>query len=135
MVYLSGGPGDAPLIASSPGADALSEGDWWNETANIRRKRDVIILSQRGAGGATPNLDCFDPRTSEPAKARRRAVTEEQEREILTRCRSGLDKRKIDLGMYTTPAWPTTSPTSPPPWRCPASTSTAFPTARAGRSR
>src|SRR6476620_3071977 len=26
MVYLSGGPGDAPLIASSPGADALSEG-------------------------------------------------------------------------------------------------------------
>ena len=70
MVYLSGGPGDAPLVASSPGADALSEGDWWNETANIRRKRDVIIMSQRGAGGATPNLDCFDPRTSEPAKAR-----------------------------------------------------------------
>ena len=104
MVYLSGGPGDAPLIASTPGADALAEGDWWNETANIRRKRDVIILSQRGAGGATPNLDCFDPRTSEPAKARRRAVTEEQEREILTRCRSGFDRRKIDLAMYTTPA-------------------------------
>ena len=81
-----------------------AEGDWWNETANIRRKRDVIILSQRGAGGATPNLDCFDPRTSEPAKARRRAVTEEQEREILTRCRSGLERRKVDLGMYTTPA-------------------------------
>ena len=104
MVYLSGGPGDAPLVASSPGADALAEGDWWNETANIRRKRDVIILSQRGAGGATPNLDCFDPRTSEPAKARRRAVTEEQEREILTRCRSSLERRKVDLGMYTTPA-------------------------------
>ena len=51
-----------------------------------------------------PTLDCFDPRTSEPAKARRRAVTEEQEREILTRCRSGLERRKIDLGMYTTPA-------------------------------
>jgi pimeloyl-ACP methyl ester carboxylesterase len=31
-------------------------------------------------------------------------VTEEQERDILTRCRSGLDRRKIDLGMYTTPA-------------------------------
>jgi len=104
MVYLSGGPGDAPLVASTAGADALAEGDWWNETANIRRKRDVVILSQRGAGGATPNLDCFDPRTSEPAKARRRAVTEEQEREILTRCRSGLDRRRIDLAMYTTPA-------------------------------
>jgi pimeloyl-ACP methyl ester carboxylesterase len=104
LVYLSGGPGDAPLVASSPGADALAEGDWWNETANIRRKRDVIILSQRGAGGTSPNLDCFDPRTSEPAKARRRAVTEEQERDILIRCRAGLERRKIDLGMYTTPA-------------------------------
>ena len=104
LFYLSGGPGDAPLVASSPGADALAEGDWWNETAIIRRKRDVVILSQRGAGGATPNLDCFDPRTSEPAKARRRAVTEEQERDILVRCRSGLDRLKIDLGMYSTPA-------------------------------
>ncbi len=104
LVYLSGGPGDAPLVASSPGADALAEGDWWNETANIRRKRDVVIMSQRGAGGATPNLDCFDPRTSEPAKARRRAITEEQEREILTRCRASLDRRKIDLAMYSTPA-------------------------------
>ena len=54
LVYLSGGPGDAPLVASSPGADALAEGDWWNETANIRKRRDVIIMSQRGAGGATP---------------------------------------------------------------------------------
>src|SRR5262245_35013164 len=27
MFYLSGGPGDAPLVASSPGADALAEGD------------------------------------------------------------------------------------------------------------
>lgn len=104
LVYLSGGPGDAPLVASSPGADALSEGDWWNETAAIRRRRDVVILSQRGAGGSTPNLDCFDMRTSEPAKARRRAVTEQQERDILVRCRASLDRRKIDLAMYTTPA-------------------------------
>jgi pimeloyl-ACP methyl ester carboxylesterase len=104
MVYLSGGPGDAPLVASSAGADALSEGDWWNETAAIRRRRDVIILSQRGTGGATPNLDCFDPRTTDPAKARRRAVTEQQERDILVSCRAALDRRKIDLAMYTTPA-------------------------------
>lgn len=104
LIYLSGGPGDAPLVASAPGADALSEGDWWNETAAIRRRRDVVILSQRGAGGSTPNLDCFDTRTSDPAKARRRAVTDQQERDILVRCRSGLDRRKIDLTMYTTPA-------------------------------
>ena len=104
LVYLSGGPGDAPLIASSPGADALAEGDWWNETANIRKRRDVIIMSQRGAGGATPNLDCFDPRSSEPAKARRRAITEKQERDILVGCRASIERRKIDLTMYTTPA-------------------------------
>jgi pimeloyl-ACP methyl ester carboxylesterase len=65
----------------------------------------VIILSQRGAGGSTPNLDCFDPRTTEPAKApRRRLVTEAQEREVLQRCRAGFERRKIDLAMYTTPA-------------------------------
>jgi len=104
MFYLSGGPGDAPLIASTPGADALSEGDWWNETASIRRRRDVVILSQRGAGGSTPNLDCFDPRTYGSAKVRRREVTEQQERDILVRCRSGLDRKKIDLAMYSTPA-------------------------------
>lgn len=104
VVYLAGGPGDAPLVASAAGADALSEADWWNETAVLRRRRDVIIVSQRGAGGASPNLDCFDPRTSEPAKARRRAITEQQEREILQRCRLALERRKIDLAMYTTPA-------------------------------
>jgi pimeloyl-ACP methyl ester carboxylesterase len=67
-------------------------------------RRDVIIISQRGAGGSTPNLDCFEPRTSEPARARRRAVTEPQEREILLRCRADFDKRRIDLAMYSTPA-------------------------------
>ncbi len=103
LIYLAGGPGEAPLIASSAGADPLAEGGWWNDTAAIRRKRDVIILSQRGAGGATPNLDCFEPRTSEPARAKRRAVTEQQEREILLRCRAEFDKKKIDLAMYTTP--------------------------------
>ncbi len=104
MVYLAGGPGDAPLIASNFGADPLSEGDWWNDTANIRRRRDVIIISQRGAGGSTPNLDCFDSRASEAARARRRAVTESQERDILIRCRAEFDRKKIDLAMYTTPA-------------------------------
>jgi pimeloyl-ACP methyl ester carboxylesterase len=103
ILYLSGGPGDAPLVASTAGADPLAEGDWWNDTATIRRRRDVIILSQRGAGGSTPNLDCFEPRTSEPARAKRRAVTEAQEKDILLRCRAEFDRRKIDVAMYTTP--------------------------------
>jgi putative ABC transport system ATP-binding protein len=34
----------------------------------------TVSVVQRGAGGASPNLDCFDPRTTEPAKARRRAM-------------------------------------------------------------
>src|SRR3954469_17063169 len=75
VLYLAGGPGDAPLVASTAGADPLAEGDWWNDTSVIRKRRDVIILSQRGAGGSSPNLDCFEPRTSEPARIRRRAVT------------------------------------------------------------
>jgi pimeloyl-ACP methyl ester carboxylesterase len=104
LFYLSGGPGDAPLVATSSGADALAEGDWWNETAGIRRHRDVVVVSERGGGGTSPNLDCFDPRTSDPAKARRRAVTEQQERDILVRCRAGFDKRKVDVSMYSTPA-------------------------------
>jgi hypothetical protein len=59
VVYLSGGPGDTPLVASEPGVDALIEGDWWKDTAALRRRRDVIIISQRGAGGATPDLVFF----------------------------------------------------------------------------
>src|SRR3954462_11553249 len=104
LVYLAGGPGDAPLVASTAAGDPLAEGDWWNDTAVVRRRRDVIIVSQRGAGGSNPNLDCFEPRTSEPARAKRRAVTEPQEREILLRCRAEFDRRKIDLAMYSTPA-------------------------------
>jgi pimeloyl-ACP methyl ester carboxylesterase len=104
VLYLAGGPGDSPLVASTAGADPLAEGDWWNDTAQVRRRRDVIILSQRGAGGSDPNLDCFEPRTSEPARIKRRAVTEAQEREILVRCRADFDRRQIDLAMYTTPA-------------------------------
>ncbi|CAN5300309.1 alpha/beta fold hydrolase [soil metagenome] len=103
LIYLAGGPGDSPLVASTAGADPLAEGDWWNDTAVVRRRRDVIILSQRGAGGSTPNLDCFESRSSEPARVRRRAVTESQEREILLRCRAELDKRRIELAMYATP--------------------------------
>src|SRR5260370_23565681 len=104
VLYLAGGPGDSPLVASAAGADPLAEGDWWNDTAALRRRRDVIIVSQRGAGGSTPNLDCFEPRTSEPARAKRPAITEPQERDILLRCRADLDRRKIDLAQYGTPA-------------------------------
>ena len=103
LFYLAGGPGDSPLMASSAGADPLSEGDWWNDTANIRKRRDVVIISQRGAAGSLPSLDCFDSRASELARARRRAVTESQERDILIRCRAEFDRKKIDVAMYSTP--------------------------------
>lgn len=104
VIYLAGGPGDSPLVATNDGADPLAEGDWWSDTSAIRRKRDVIILSERGAGGSTPNLDCFEARSSEAARARRRAITEAQEHDILLECREELERRKIDLAMYATPA-------------------------------
>jgi pimeloyl-ACP methyl ester carboxylesterase len=103
VFYLAGGPGDSPLMASTAGADPLSEGDWWNDTANIRRRRDVVIISQRGAAGSIPSLDCFESRASELARVRRRAVTESQERDILIRCRAEFDRKKIDVAMYSTP--------------------------------
>ncbi|MBM3643137.1 MAG: alpha/beta hydrolase [Alphaproteobacteria bacterium] len=103
LVYLAGGPGDAPLVPSVQGADALAEGDWWHDTATIRRRRDVIIISQRGGGGSSPNLDCFDPRASEATRTRKRAVAEPQAREVLQRCRLGFERRRIDLSMYATP--------------------------------
>jgi pimeloyl-ACP methyl ester carboxylesterase len=103
LVYLAGGPGDSPLVASSAGADPLSEGDWWNDTAAIRKRRDVVIISQRGAPGSVPSLDCFESRASELARARRRSVTENQERDILIRCRAEFDRKKIDVSMYSTP--------------------------------
>src|SRR5476651_611451 len=103
LFYLAGGPGDSPLMASSAGADPLSEGDWWNDTANIRKRRDVVIIGQRGAAGSQPSLDCFESRASELARARRRAVTESQERDILIRCRAEFDRKKIDVSMYSTP--------------------------------
>ena len=104
VIYLAGGPGDSPLVAYNAGADPLAEGDWWNDTAMIRKRRDVIILSERGAGGSSPNLDCFEPRNSQASRAKRRAVTEPQERELLLKCRAEFDKRKIDLAMFATPA-------------------------------
>src|SRR5476649_826288 len=70
LFYLAGGPGDSPLMASSAGADPLSEGDWWNDTANIRKRHDVVIISQRGAAGTQPSLECFESRASELARAR-----------------------------------------------------------------
>ena len=60
LFYLSGGPGDAPLVASSPGADALAEGDWWNETAAIRRRRDVSSQAGRPSHRA-PSLGRAEP--------------------------------------------------------------------------
>jgi len=104
VIYLAGGPGDSPLVALSAGADPLAEGDWWSDTATIRRKRDVVIISERGAGGSTPNLDCFEPRNSTASRLKRRAVTEPQERELLLKCRAEFDRRKIDVSQYSTPA-------------------------------
>src|SRR4051812_49475941 len=39
VIYLAGGPGDAPLVPSTAGADPLAEGDWWNDTSVIRKRR------------------------------------------------------------------------------------------------
>ena len=42
MFYLSGGPGDSPLVASAPGADALAEG--WDHAALDELREAVTLL-------------------------------------------------------------------------------------------
>ncbi len=106
VIYLSGGPGEAPLAAPAPGIDPLKDGDWWTSTAAIRRNRDFIFIGQRGAQLARPALQCDDiagPR-SLLSRFGSRIDTVEDERRAMVKCRAELERKGIDVAQYTTPA-------------------------------
>jgi pimeloyl-ACP methyl ester carboxylesterase len=106
VVYLSGGPGEAPLAAAAPGVDPLKDGDWWRSTAALRRSRDFIFIGQRGAQLSRPALQCDDlasPR-SMLSRLNGRFDAVEDERRAMMKCRAALERRGIDLTQYNTPA-------------------------------
>jgi pimeloyl-ACP methyl ester carboxylesterase len=105
-IYLSGGPGEAPLAAPGPGIDPLKDGDWWKATATIRRQRDFIFIGQRGAQLSRPALNCDDvasPRSLATRLSGRFDVVED-ERRAMVKCRAELERRGIDVAQYNTPA-------------------------------
>jgi pimeloyl-ACP methyl ester carboxylesterase len=104
VLHLSGGPGDSPLAASEPGGDAMNDGDWWNGTAELRRRRDYIIIGQRGAKLSEPELRCeeTDVARSTLTRAGRAAEALERERKLMARCARQLTASGIDLTQYNT---------------------------------
>jgi pimeloyl-ACP methyl ester carboxylesterase len=106
VLYLSGGPGEAPLAASSQGTDPLADGDWWSSTALIRRNRDFIFIGQRGAQLSRPALQCDDVAGPKTLLSRlgSRFDAVEDERRAMVKCRAELERKGIDVTQYTTPA-------------------------------
>ncbi|TWT15481.1 alpha/beta hydrolase [Reyranella sp. CPCC 100927] len=106
VIYLAGGPGEAPLAASSPGVDPLKDGDWWHSTAAIRRNRNFIFIGQRGAQLSRPALQCDDIASPKTRLSRTGGHFDavEDERRAMIKCRAELERRGIDVAQYRTPA-------------------------------
>lgn len=104
VVHLSGGPGDSPLAASEPGGDAMNDGDWWNSTAELRRRRDYIIVGQRGAKLSQPELRCedLDVTRSFLTRVGRPYEAIERERKAMARCAQQITASGVDLAQYNT---------------------------------
>jgi len=104
VLHLSGGPGDSPLSASEPGGDAMNDGDWWNSTVELRRRRDYIIIGQRGAKLSEPELRCedLDVQRSFLTRAGRPSEAVERERAAMARYAQRLSTSGVDLAQYNT---------------------------------
>lgn len=104
VVHLSGGPGDSPLAASEPGGDAMNDGDWWNSTTELRRRRDYIIIGQRGAKLSEPELRCedLDVQRSFLTRVGRPSEAIERERAAMARCAQRITASGVDLAQYNT---------------------------------
>ena len=120
----------------APAPMPLAEGDWWNETAVIRRRRDVIIMSQRGAGGADAQprlLRSAHLRARQgPAPRRDRAAGARHPGALPRRPRQAQDR---SLDVHDAGAGRRRRRPRDAPCRSRKINSTASPTARAGGSR
>ncbi len=97
LVLLGGGPGAAVVL---PGYI-----DWWAALFEpVRRRRDVILFDQRGAGYAEPGLDCwffnveYQDAWPRPVSHAAELADEEQ---TLRECRQAIDLADIDIGAFT----------------------------------
>ena len=104
VLHLAGGPGDSPLSATEPGGDAMNDGDWWNGTAELRRRRDYIIIGQRGAKLSVPELRCegLEVQRSFLTRVGRPKESIERERKAMARCAQRIAASGIDLAQYNT---------------------------------
>ena len=92
IVYLTGGPGGAAFPIISP---VLA--------TDLGGPRDVIVLSQRGVGPSTPNLDC--PELADATWARYAttdpAAVEQRAYDVAVRtCHDRLEASGVDLNSY-----------------------------------
>ena len=95
VFMLAGGPG-------ASGIDALGRKVGWREIAFYQTFADVVVFDQRGAGDATPQLDC--PQTAHYPddipldRVRLRAMRQR----LLSACRDLWLKAGVDLAAYNT---------------------------------
>lgn len=98
------GPDRAPdpifLLGGGPGEGIAAEAaDQAENVATLRRRRDVVLVDQRGTGRSNP-LACelYGPGNADPVKLSGRLFPDTEVR----RCRERLEK-VADLTLYTTP--------------------------------
>jgi pimeloyl-ACP methyl ester carboxylesterase len=91
VFFLAGGPGQAATEVATLVAGPLRE---------VRKKRDIILIDQRGTGGSNP-LSCLDAQGKPMAFDESAGLAAEQIRDYAAACLEGVAKR-ADARFYTT---------------------------------
>lgn len=95
VFLLAGGPG-------SSGIDALGRGEGWREIALYRSFADVVLFDQRGAGHATPQLECPQTAHYRASVPLDRVSLRGMRRDLLAACRDQWRSAGVDLMAYNT---------------------------------
>ncbi len=97
---LNPAPDPFVILAGGPGQAATYLGPFAEQFVNLRRKRDIVLIDQRGTGRSSP-LECaaFKPVDSPEAALELDPVPR------ATRCARELAQQGVDASQYTTPAW------------------------------
>ncbi len=88
------------LLAGGPGQAASTLGPFAAQFAAVRRKRDIVLVDQRGTGRSTP-LTCAAFKDTGEAEA----ALELDPLPRATACAAELAAQGVDVAQYTTAAW------------------------------